>query len=89
MSYLNRSTINKTIHNNKQKQYRYRGKRIYNDNIVAIFLILILFSPIIFSMLEVIIKKLNTIYTNLINRIKRKHLIVQMGTMSHNVTDNN
>ena len=89
MSYTNRSSINKTIHNNKQKQYMYNSKRVHNNDIVGIFLMLLLFSPIIFSLLEVIIKKLNTIYTNLINRIKRKHLTVQMGTMSHNVRHDN
>ena len=89
MSYINRSSINKTIYNNKQKQYMYNSNRVHNNDIVGIFLMLLLFSPIIFSVLEVIIKKLNTIYTNLINRTKRKHLTVQMGTMSHNITNDN
>lgn len=89
MSYINKSRINKTLHNNKKQQYRYNRKGLHNNDIVAIFLILLLFSPIIFSLLEVIIKKLNTIYINLINRMKRKHLTVEMGTMRHKIIDNN
>ena len=89
MSYINISTINKTIHNNNKKRYRYNRKGVHNNDIIAIFLLLLLFSPIIFSVLEVIIKKLNNIYTNLINRTKRKHLTVEMGTMRHKIIDNN